>query len=203
MGNFFISTMVWGTYFIINHQVQLGIFFLQANGKIGPKKCSRVLVWQREEGGQKLFRQCPNRPGAFQIEAFRQRYFSKLINGHFKLKCDHLQLLNTSIMTAAKHTSLPLIISRDLSQLYSRELILQNDLLNSRQATSFMMNFFNSLNETFQLEEMSVVVVDGGVHRQARFFARHRVSPPPREWQRLQDRDSLHNYWSQRQRQFV
>ena len=44
MGNFFISTMVWGTYFIINHQVQMGIFFLQANGKKGPKKCSRVLV---------------------------------------------------------------------------------------------------------------------------------------------------------------
>ena len=177
----------------------MGIFFLQANGKKGPKKCSRVLVWQREEGGQKLFRRCPNRPGALQIEAFRLRYFSKLINGHFKLKCDHLQMLNTPIMAAAKHTSLPMIISRDLSQLFSRELILQN----SRQATSFMMNFFNSLNETFQLEEMSVVVVDGGVHRQARFFARHRVSPPPREWQRLQDRDSLHNYWSQRQRQFV
>ena len=137
MGNFFISRMVWGTYFIINHQVQMGIFFLQENGKIGPKKCSRVLVWQREEGGQKLFRQCPNRPGAFQKEAFQQRYFSKLINGHFKLKCDHLQLLNTSIMTAAKHTSLPMIISRDLSQLYSRELILQNDLLNSRQTAFF------------------------------------------------------------------
>ena len=176
----------------------MGIFFLQANGKKGPKKCSRVLLWQREEGGQKLFRRCPNRPGAFQIEAFRLRYFSKLINGHFKLKCDHLQLLNTSIMTAAKHTSLPMIISRDLSQLYSRELILQINLLNSILSWS---TFFNSLNETFQLEEMSVVVVDGGVHRQARFFARHRVSPPPREWQRLQDRDSLHNYWSQRQRQ--
>ena len=78
------------------------------------------------------------------------------------------------------------------------ELILQIDLLNSILS---WWTFFNSLNETFQLEEMTVVVVDGGVHRQAHFFARHRVSPPPCEWQRLQDRDSLYNYWSQRQRQ--